>query len=104
MEAARTFWQALLNLTPHKIGARYSEFKLANINLGLLFNEMNDQWTGTNCVPVFEFADQELPYYVELAKSLGANVVFDGLDNPHIQSIVMADLWGNEFELSRFHD
>ncbi len=37
-------------------------------------------------------------------KNLGATVIVNGLNDPNLLSIVFADPWGNEFELSRFHD
>lgn len=104
MDGARDFWHALLAVAPHKVGAWYSEFRLDNINLGLVFIEGDEEWSGANCVPVFELADADLPTYIDRAKSLGASVIIDGLEDQNLKSFVMADLWGNEFELSRFHD
>jgi predicted enzyme related to lactoylglutathione lyase len=99
-----SFWQYLLNIEPVKSSAKYCEFRVDNINLGLLLNDFGDQFQGSNCVPVFEFPDSELPGYITKAKDLGCSVILDGLDNPNLLSIVFADPWGNEFELSRFHD
>lgn len=104
MAKAREFWQALVGFAPHKVGEYYSEFKMDNINLGFVLNDMDDKFEGANCVPVFEFADDDLPRYIERAKELKAKIIVDGLNNPHLMSMVMADPWGNEFELSKFHD
>lgn len=97
-------WKALLEDEPVKTGEKYSEFRLENINLGLVLNDFGDRFEGANCVPVFEFADDELPVYIKRAKSLNCTVILDGLTNPNLRSIVFADPWGNEFEFSRFHD
>ena len=104
MDKAVAFWQPLLGLSPVKAGTKYSEFRVDNINLGLVLNDFGDKFEGANCVPVFEFADDELPAYIEKAKSLGGTVILDGLSDPHLLSIIVADPWGNEFELSKFHD
>lgn len=75
-----------------------------NIRLGLLLNDFGDQYSGSNCVPVFEFSDEEVMKYVEKAKSLGATVIKEGLDDPNLKSVVFADPFVNEFEVSKFHD
>lgn len=103
MDAAVSFWKALLELTPTKSGPKYSEFRLDNINLGIVLNDFGDKFQGANCVPVFEFADDELDGYIERFTKLGGTIILDGLKNPHLLSLVVADPWGNEFELSKFH-
>ncbi|HEY9682056.1 MAG TPA: hypothetical protein V6C86_10800 [Oculatellaceae cyanobacterium] len=104
MSQSVQLWKSLLELEPVKFGEKYSEFRLENINLGFVLNDFGDKFAGSNCVPVFEFADDELPPYIERAKSLNCSVLLDGLTNPNLRSIVFADPWGNEFEFSRFHD
>jgi predicted enzyme related to lactoylglutathione lyase len=104
MSDACAFWSKLLEMPPVKNSPKYCEFKLANINLGLLLNDFGDEFKGANCVPVFEFADDQIAGYIDRAKDLGASVILEGLDNPSLLSVVFADPWGNEFELSRFHD
>lgn len=104
IDKARLYWQALLKLDPVKSTAKYCEFRVENINLGLVLNDFGDKFEGANCVPVFEFSDAELSGYTERAKSLGSTVILDGLDDPHLLSVIFADPWGNEFELSKFHD
>ncbi len=42
--------------------------------------------------------------YIEKAKGLSSSVILDGLTNPNLWSIVFANPWGKEFELSKFHD
>lgn len=104
MKKAVDFWKKFLNIKPHKTSPKWHEFMVGNLRLGLLLNDFDDKHSGSNCVPVFEFSDEELPKYIKRAESLGAKLVFDGLDNPNILSIVFVDPFGNEFELSKFHD
>lgn len=104
MERAVKFWKSLLNVEPHKKFEAWHEFVLGNIRLGLLLSGSEDKFSGSNCVPVFEFDDKDLPKYIEKAKKLGAKVVVDGLKDPNLKSIVFKDPFGNEFEFSKFHD
>ena len=104
LAAARHFWASLLGITPHKDGDNWVEFWCGTIRLGLLLNDFGDVFTGSGCVPVFEFGDDVLADYIERARSLGAVVLVDGLDDPNLQSIVFRDPFGHEFELSKFHD
>ncbi|MFZ4761368.1 MAG: VOC family protein [Alphaproteobacteria bacterium] len=101
--AAKNFWQELLGITPHKNFEEWVEFKLDNINLGIWLNDGTSQWSGSSTVPVFEFEDHELLHYIQKAEELGARILLNGLDNPDLLSVVLADPWGNEFELSKFH-
>ena len=104
MPAASEFWQKVLQIKPHKTFDTWHEFMCGDIRLGLLLNNFGDKFSGSNCVPVFEFDDTVLQSYIDRAKSAGAAVLVDGLDNPKLRSLVMADPWGNQFELSKFHD
>ncbi len=104
MDKAVSFWQTILEVEPHKTGPKWHEFMVGQLRLGLLLNDFDDKFQGSNCVPVFEFADEELPAYIDRAKQAGAKVLVDGLEDPNLKSIVFQDPWGNEFELSRFHD
>jgi len=103
MEDAVSFWQAFLELPPTKCSPKYSEFRLDNINLGFVLNDFGDGFQGSNCVPVFEFADADLKAYIDRFTKLGGTVILDGLENPDLLSLVVEDPWGNEFELSKFH-
>jgi len=102
MQKAVAFWRGFLGIEPHKQFDEWHEFMAGNARLGLLLSD--EKPSGSKCVPVFEFTDQELPGYIERAKSLGATVIEDGLSNPDLLSVVFADPWGNEFEASKFHD
>ena len=104
MERAAAFWEAFLGVAAHKRFDRWTECMAGNVRLGLLLDESGEEIGGCTCVPVFEFADEEAAAYVERAKALGARVIEEGLDNPELRSVVLADPFGNEFEVSRFHD
>ncbi|AXI02974.1 VOC family protein [Aquirhabdus parva] len=104
MQAAINFWQALLKAKPIKQSTRWSEFKIGATRLGLLLNDFGEQVSGSGCVPVFALEKDQLIAFVELAKSLGAIVVFDGLDKPEIGSIVLEVPTGHEFEVCHCHD
>ncbi len=104
MDSAVRFWKSLLEIEPHKTFPQWHEFMVGNMRLGLLLNDFSDKFSGCNCVPVFEFNDSELPKIIDRAKRLGAKIILDGLDDPEIRSVVFADPFGNEFELSKFHD
>lgn len=104
MVKAVSFWQELLKVEPHKKFDKWHEFMVGNVRLGLLLNDFGDKYSGSSCVPVFEFEDSEVMGYVEQAKKLGAKIITEGLDNPDLQSVVFSDPFGNEFEISKFHD
>lgn len=104
MKKAVDFWQKLLEVKPHKTWPEWHEFMVGELRLGLLLSDADDKYSGSNCVPVFEFSHAELTKYIDKANSLGAKVVFDGLEDPDVLSIVFADPFGNQFELSKFHD
>lgn len=104
MEKAVAFWKGFLGIEPHKQFDEWHEFMAGNVRLGLLLNDFEDKFSGCNCVPVFEFTDDELDTYIQRAKELGAKVVLDGLNDPNLLSVVFADPFGNEFEVSKFHD
>lgn len=98
------FWQAFLQIKPHKQSDQWGEFKLENIHLSFLHLDEEEEHQGSNCVPVFEYPDSEIKSVIERACSHGAKIVFDGLDNPHILSVVLKDPNGHEFEISKMHD
>ena len=104
MKKAVDFWKSFFDIVPHKLTGKWSEFYIEGLRLGLLLNDFENSSLGSNCVPVFEFSDNEVMKYVERAKSLGAKIVYDGLNNPKMLSVVFSDPFGNEFEVSKFHD
>lgn len=104
MKEAVDFWRSFTGREPHKRTEKYSEFRADNINLGLVLNDFGDEFSGSNCCPVFEFADSEVQTIIERAKNIGAIVVLDALNDPNIKGVIFADPWGNEFEVTKFHD
>ena len=103
MAKAVKFWTDFLQMPPVKTFDKYHEWRIQDLNFGLVLNVMGDEWHGSNCAPVFEFKDEEVTSWIERAKALGAKVIFNGLEDPELLSFVMADPWGNEFEISKFH-
>lgn len=104
MEPALAFWRELLGMPPAKTSPRWAEFRLGDVRLGFLLNDFGEEISGNSCVPVLEFDVDELTPFIERAKALGATVVIDGLENPTMNSIVLAAPTGHEFELCRCHD
>jgi len=104
MEKSVAFWESLLEHSPNTRSARWSEFIVGEVRLGLLLNDFGDEVVGSGCVPVFEFEAVELEPFLRRAKNLGATVVLDGLNNPNMKSIVIANPDGHEFELCMCHD
>ena len=96
---AVTFWRSLLQLAPVKEATHWAEFLIGEVRLGLLLNDFGETISGNSTVPVLELEPSELKAFVERAKSLGATTVIDGLENPKMNSIVMAAPTGHEFEL-----
>ncbi len=103
MQKAVKFWTDFLQMAPVKTFDTYHEWRIQSLNFGLVLNDIGDKWSGSNCVPVFEFPDNEVLSWIDRAKSLGATVVLDALEDQNILSVVMADPWENEFEVSKFH-
>lgn len=96
---AVTFWQSLLQQEPVKQSTHWAEFLIGEVRLGFLLNDFGETICGNSAVPVLELEPSELREFVERAKLLGASTVLDGLDNPKMNSIVMATPTGHEFEL-----
>jgi len=104
LETAQQFWQQFLNQTPRVVvNGEWSEFRLGDARLGLMLVDEKDSFVGSNCTPVFEYTDMEIHYYIDKAKSLGAEVVYEGLSDPKVKGVILRDPVGNEFELSRLH-
>lgn len=108
MAKAVAFRENLLKVKPHKSFDEWHEFMVGDMRFALLLNDedgdSDDTSAGNNCVPVFELPDADLQGYIITAIGLGGEIVFDGLNDPDVQSIVLADPFGNEFELSKFHE
>jgi hypothetical protein len=105
MDGAVRFWQGFLQQTPLKRSTYWSEFKCSNINLGLLWEEgFQVVKAQANFIPVFEFQETELEGMKTRALKLGASVLVDIADHPDKKSYVLLDPFGNEFEVTKFHD
>ncbi len=103
MDRAVTFWEALLEKRANRKSDRWSEFPLEGARLGLLLNDFEDDVAGSGGVPVFELEDAVIDAHVQRAVSLGASIVVDGLNDPKMNSIVLAAPDGHEFEICRCH-
>lgn len=104
MKKAATFWEDLLGIKPHKTFEGWYEFMIGDLRLGLLLNKADTTVSGSNCVPVFEFKDEEVMEYIEKAKKLGAKIIYAGLKDPNVLAEIFEDPFGNQFELSKFHE
>jgi len=104
MEAEKSFWQNFLGRSMTVKSKRWCECKIGEVRFALLLNDFGDTFANSSCVPVFEYSQVELPHYIDKALSLGATVAVDGLKDPDMQSIILNDPEGHEFELTRLHD
>jgi len=101
---AKAFWSAFLGQAPVKDLPNWCAFSLENLNFALLLNDFDDLAAGSNAVPVFEVSKDEMTDWVEKARGLGCSVIFDGLADIKMGSIVLQDPNGHEFELSFPHE
>jgi predicted enzyme related to lactoylglutathione lyase len=99
MERATTFWENLLERSPNRKSETWVAFSLGEVRFGLLLNDFGDEFAGSGCVPVFEFNISDLHIFLDRAKTLGAKVVLDGLNDETMKSVVLSDPEGHEFEL-----
>jgi len=104
MERSSKFWEGLLKLSPSRKSERWTEFAVGEVRVGLLLNDFGDELVGSACVPVFEFDAFGLTDFLSRAKTLGATVILDGLDDENMKSIVLSDPEGHEFELCSCHE
>lgn len=99
MQTEVAFWKALLEQEPTKTSPNWTEFVIAGQRIGFLLNDFGEELVGCNCVPVLEVDDGAMEAAVTRAKTAGATVILDGLNNPKMNSIVLASPGGHEFEL-----
>jgi predicted enzyme related to lactoylglutathione lyase len=105
MEKAVAFWQGFFEQAPPKKSPYWSEFKSENINFGLLWDEeFQAENSRSNFVPVFEFKPTELEAMKDRAILQGAKILVDIKNHPDQKSYVLCDPFGNEFEITKFHD
>lgn len=102
MNESISFWEKFLGFPPHKKSNYWSEFKCENINLGLIAE--NNNANRSSCVPVFEVRANELENTKQRALDFGATIYVDITKHPDKQSYVLKDPFGNEFEITKFHD
>lgn len=101
---AGDWWRKFLGVEPAKSFPRWLEFRVGEVNLGLL--QFDDAGAGApTCVPVLEFADDEIAVRIERAKELAATVLLEGEAHPDYPktAAVLRDPFGNEFEVTNFH-
>jgi hypothetical protein len=102
IQALCDFWSNVLEIKPHKNFEDWKEILCGTVRLGFLKRDTDTIYS--NCVPVFEFEDHALDSYIKRALAYGAELLIDGRVDPKLLSAVMRDPFGNEFELSKFHD
>lgn len=102
----RAWWEDFLGVKPTKVFAQWSEFQVGEINLGFLqIDAQPPGGRGASCVPVLEFADDEVARRIARAKELGATAILEGRDHPDYPNTaaVLVDPFGNEFEVTNLH-
>jgi hypothetical protein len=101
-DPALRWWSSFLQSEPTKSFPPYYEFRVGQINFGLL---ALDAAPSPSCVPVFEFPDEEIAGAIQRAKNLGATTVLEGEAHPDYPNTaaVLRDPFGNEFEVTNYH-
>src|SRR5712692_2380725 len=64
MNAAVKFYTDFFGQDAHKTSGVWSEFLLGEVRLGLLTKKNGERTIGSNCVPVFEFNDDEIQRHI----------------------------------------
>lgn len=101
LDKTLAFWQSLLGTPAVPVSTDgYYEFQLASGKFGVSHNDYGDKYLPSNAVPVFQVTRDEGVQMMEQAVGLGAKLIFNGIDTPNRNCIVLADPQGNEFELS----
>ena len=102
IDEALAWWSSFLGVKPAKSFPPWHEFRVGEINFGLL--ALDDASGGSRCVPVFEFPDNEIEERIARAKELGATAVLEGEDHPDYPNTaaVLRDPFGNEFEVTNY--
>lgn len=106
IEPVRNWWRSLLGCEPTKVFAEWCEFRVGDTNLGLLRIATDGPVsTRPSCVPVLEFPDDEIVAVIARAKELGATLLLEGKAHPDYPNVaaVLADPFGNEFEVTNYH-
>jgi predicted enzyme related to lactoylglutathione lyase len=97
------FWSELLEIQPRTSSPHWAQFRIRDINLGLL--PLEPKGERPSCVPVFEFPDDVIQAKISRAKAMGASVILEGKDHPDYPNTaaVLQDPEGNEFEFTNYH-
>ncbi len=101
---AAAFWSALIGVAPHKTLDVWHEINCGDVRLGFLLNDLDEDYHGSACVPVFQLDETQMADYVSRAKELGATIIVDALHDPLMKSVVLRDPAGHEFEFTCRHD
>lgn len=101
---AAHFWAEFLQIKPHKDFDDWKEFMCGTTRFALLLSSDKQTSSGSDCVPAFELEKNDIHGHVLRAQKLGASIVFDGLNDADIKSIVLRAPHGHEFELSMAHE
>jgi catechol 2,3-dioxygenase-like lactoylglutathione lyase family enzyme len=104
LEKTAAWWSAVLGAEPTKTFPAWQEFRVGEINLGLLRIDEDSELGPQRCVPVFEFPEAEIQTRIAAAKAAGARAILEGdahPDHPHVAA-VLVDPFGNEFEFTCF--
>jgi predicted enzyme related to lactoylglutathione lyase len=98
LEKALNFWQQILGVEPVEIHASYYEFKIENGALGISLNDYNDKYVPSSAGPVFVASSkEEAEAYIPHIHNLGGKMIFNGLADKELGTIVFIDPCGNEF-------
>lgn len=98
------FWSEMLGAAPQTTTDVWYDIHCGDVRLGFVLNDMDENYHGSGCVPVFEVFEDQLKAYTDKAVSLGATLVADARENPVLQSVVLRAPDGHEFELTKRHD
>jgi predicted enzyme related to lactoylglutathione lyase len=103
ISALRSFYADLFEIAPksEKNSDEWVEFDFGNINLSFL-PVSEENFKGSNCVPVFEFPADQIAHFRQRVIELGGKVLDASYDE--FNSISCVDVEGNEFEITDFHD
>ena len=106
LEPAVAWWRRFLGCAPAKCFTSWCEFRIGDINLGLLAVPEHAPEAGRpSCIPVLEFPDSEIEAAIARAKQLGASALLEGESHPDHPNTaaVLVDPFGNEFEVTNYH-
>jgi len=92
-----TFWKGLLGLEPIEVHRSYYEFVLENSRLGISLNDYGDKYVPSSAGAIFSTTEEEAKVLLDKVISLGGKLVFNGMADDKLKTIVCTDPCGNEF-------